>query len=109
MVSPPTLAKWSRPRPTTTRHGRSPRKRLQLDRVDDARTGLRMTLIACSECKKQISDQACSCPHCGSKLSSSKRIGSKGCLIGCLLLVVVVVGFVFYSALSSRARFSETM
>jgi len=35
--------------------------------------GVTMSLIVCSECKKQISDKASSCPHCGFPIESYSK------------------------------------
>lgn len=32
-----------------------------------------MALIACAECKKEISDKAATCPHCGAPISASRQ------------------------------------
>lgn len=37
-----------------------------------------MALINCPECKKQISDKALSCPHCGLPLSERQIISNRG-------------------------------
>lgn len=47
-----------------------------------------MGLIACRECKAEISDTASSCPKCGAKLPSSIL---KKVLIGIGVLVVLLV------------------
>jgi len=58
-----------------------------------------MSLIACPECRKQISDSATQCPHCGRPLSPqviddarerAKR-GQRNLGIGCLVLIAIVV------------------
>lgn len=64
-----------------------------------------MALITCPECKKEISDQAKSCPHCGYKLPKTKKTLSthqkkKGVIviIGVLLaLAIVGAGYFFLS------------
>ena len=35
-----------------------------------------MALVKCPECKKEISDSADSCPHCGYKLKNTKKDSS---------------------------------
>ncbi|MBQ0009227.1 MAG: zinc ribbon domain-containing protein [Firmicutes bacterium] len=35
-----------------------------------------MALVKCPECKKEISDSADSCPHCGYKLKNTKKESS---------------------------------
>lgn len=34
-----------------------------------------MAMIACHECKKEVSSQAKTCPHCGAAVQSGSRIG----------------------------------
>lgn len=61
-----------------------------------------MALIKCPECKKDLSDEALACPHCGYKIKSSKEnfnvvsrsVNSKYYL---LILILVVGGFLIYS------------
>jgi predicted amidophosphoribosyltransferase len=33
-----------------------------------------MSLITCPDCRKEISDQATSCPHCGRPLNTSQSV-----------------------------------
>jgi hypothetical protein len=58
----------------------------------DFKSGLggQMALKPCKECKKEISTEAKTCPHCGktNPTSSGLVIGTGG---GCLLVVIVVV------------------
>jgi predicted amidophosphoribosyltransferase len=62
-----------------------------------------MALIECPECKKEISDHASSCPHCGYELkpqrvektvvvekSSGGVWGAVGCLLVILLILVII-------------------
>lgn len=54
-----------------------------------------MSLVSCNECKRQISDQATSCPHCGCPTSSSKNrsFRSKRILVSvCIALALVAIG-----------------
>ena len=83
-----------------------------------------MALISCPECKKEISDQATSCPHCGfpiakpktdeptlpaqSQQTQTKSSSSKGCLTwivagGVVLILLMVIGDI-----SQRSNRSET-
>lgn len=43
-----------------------------------------MALVACEECKKEISSEATSCPHCGKKVVRTS---------GCAKFALVIVGF----------------
>ena len=63
---------------------------------------LTMALIECSECKREISDKAVACPHCGAPRSvllpeipavthAEKLSASQG---GCLAFTVGLIGFV---------------
>ena len=62
-----------------------------------------MALIKCSECGKEISDKATTCPNCGSPTVSSEqakklkeeeiRKTQEGCLLwGCGLPAVLIIG-----------------
>ena len=60
-----------------------------------------MALIKCPECKKQVSDSAETCPHCGYKLketSVEKHIISKnkGMFIAVLITLPMVFGVSMY-------------
>jgi len=48
-----------------------------------------MALINCSECKKEISDSAKSCPNCGYKITKK----SNGCLVFILIGLVLLIAF----------------
>lgn len=52
-----------------------------------------MSLIACKECGKQVSDDAANCPHCGA--SVPKKTGLLG-WIGAIALTGVVLNAVFH-------------
>lgn len=49
-----------------------------------------MAIVSCKECKKDMSDKAKYCPHCGVRNSSFEWISDKkqGCLISLLWLVL---------------------
>ena len=58
-----------------------------------------MAMITCPDCKRQISENADSCPKCGYQLTTEKiaeikkkqqRV-KKGCGIGCLSVIVIFV------------------
>lgn len=59
-------------------------------------------LIICSECGKEYSDQAKSCPHCGAKTSQNRYISSNTrtrfsfmkllFIIGIILVVIFIIG-----------------
>jgi hypothetical protein len=63
-----------------------------------------MALIACPECKKQISDSAGNCPNCGYQITPEKvaeikeklQQQKKNVKMGCLSLIVIlfVIGFI---------------
>ncbi len=50
-----------------------------------------MALHPCSECKKEISSDAKTCPHCGKKTGMSTGVGCLSLIIG-LLIIGAVVG-----------------
>lgn len=52
-----------------------------------------MALIACNECRKEISDQAKSCPSCGAPIKKPKKSIGAGTII--LVVAVVFWAFVF--------------
>lgn len=57
-----------------------------------------MALTKCKECKKEVSTSAESCPHCGVK---NPAIGTKQKFGGCLMLVIVVAGIMYFVGESS--------
>ena len=56
-----------------------------------------MGLVKCSECKKEVSASAQTCPHCGVKSPASKvgsqlqNVGNAVMAIGCLIILVPIV------------------
>lgn len=48
-----------------------------------------MALVNCKECKKEVSNSAKTCPHCGVK---DPAVGAKQKFIGFLVLVAIVFG-----------------
>lgn len=50
-----------------------------------------MSLKACRECKKEVSSEAKTCPHCG--ISGPTK--AKGMSLGTGCLVLVIIGFIF--------------
>jgi len=69
-----------------------------------------MSLIECPDCKKQVSDQAPACPHCGRPIAQAKaapqnirvkKSGGEFCkalqLIGAIMLCYGVVSCVYNS------------
>ncbi|KZQ99270.1 hypothetical protein A3N66_07370 [Enterobacter hormaechei subsp. steigerwaltii] len=54
-----------------------------------------MALTKCKECKKEVSASAKTCPHCGVK---NPGVTAKQTLGGCLVLIVLAVGFGVYMA-----------
>ncbi|ELW9535366.1 zinc ribbon domain-containing protein [Enterobacter roggenkampii] len=54
-----------------------------------------MALTKCKECKKEVSASAKTCPHCGVK---NPGVTAKQTLGGCLILIVLAVGFGVYMA-----------
>ena len=49
-----------------------------------------MSLVQCSECKKEISSAAKSCPHCG-KVSLAHQINKSA---GNVVLIFIIIGIV---------------
>lgn len=65
-----------------------------------------MALIRCPECKKQVSDQAKSCPHCGMKLKAQKSEGDKS---GRAVAIVVTTVVLILAALVMFLAFGREM
>lgn len=58
-----------------------------------------MALIRCPECKKQVSDQAKSCPHCGMRLKakkSEKEKSGRGVAIMVTTFTLILAAFVLF-------------
>lgn len=56
-----------------------------------------MALVKCKECKKEVSDKAKQCPHCGVKepgVTAKQKAG------GCLVALIIFAGIVYYFASS---------
>ena len=56
-----------------------------------------MSIIQCPECKKEISNQATSCPHCGYKLKETAQ-GMGGCGLFLLIVGAIIVAALIISA-----------
>ena len=70
-----------------------------------------MALISCPECKKQVSDQAKSCPHCGVKLKKAKSDEAKaGRIVAVIVLVIVLVlGILVARWVSNSGMFGKNL
>jgi len=58
-----------------------------------------MALISCPECKKEVSDQAAACPHCGydlHKVEKEKKSEEKksATQFGCLMAIIAFVAII---------------
>lgn len=67
-----------------------------------------MALIKCPECEKEVSDKAPACPHCGAPINQAKEKLKKAKKepkqYGCgTLIVLAVVGFIIYAAVTPDA------
>ena len=54
-----------------------------------------MALVGCPECKKEISEQAPICPHCGHPLYSKRgllKYGTKKIVIGSVVVIILIIG-----------------
>ena len=78
-----------------------------------------MALVDCSECGKQISDKASSCPHCGSPVSniSSIKVGiekpieltaKRFKLISLLSVLIFLFGWVLFFIIISNTPSKTT-
>jgi hypothetical protein len=63
-----------------------------------------MALIPCSECNKEISDQAKACPHCGSPAKKSSASFACGSIVALLILLPVGVMISFASCNSTTSN-----
>lgn len=59
-----------------------------------------MALISCKECKKEVSQKAETCPHCGIKSPGLKE-PTKGETLGGCLVLIVICAFVLYMCTGS--------
>ena len=56
-----------------------------------------MALIKCPECKREVSDQTTSCPHCGYKINGitndtkNKIIKTILCALGIIISIIVAI------------------
>ena len=58
-------------------------------------------LMDCPECKKEVSSQAETCPHCGVKIKGAKKADSSQATneqvgIGCAALVIIPILFILF-------------
>ncbi len=74
-----------------------------------------MSLIRCKECKKEISNKAEMCPHCGYKYISnsntySNRIktGSIVSLIACSIIVLLLIGLIAMSSTGTENSYQSS-
>jgi hypothetical protein len=65
-----------------------------------------MALISCGECKKEISDKAVACPHCGAPRETIERAASiqklavkKKSSNGLGTLLLIILGIIFFMAM----------
>jgi len=58
-----------------------------------------MALVACKECKQQVSSDAKTCPHCGKKIKAG--VG-RGCLLVLLAFMVMVILIIIFAPDSSQ-------
>lgn len=56
-----------------------------------------MALIECKECKKQISSDAASCPHCGKPIKTENPTQVKDAASGCL--GIIFLALIFFAAI----------
>ena len=65
-----------------------------------------MALIKCTECGKEISSKANTCPHCGAPLVKEKKKGS--CLTKILGIFILFIGLIFMIGALSNMVSSES-
>ena len=70
-----------------------------------------MALINCPECKKEVSNSASTCPHCGFSLilkEEKPKKKKKGCFTWILVIIAIVLAlFYFYSKNNSSTSSSS--
>ncbi len=57
-----------------------------------------MALKPCPECKKEISDKAVACPHCGFEGEKTPEPTPKSCVVSCLVVLLLAGAFVVWLA-----------
>jgi len=67
-----------------------------------------MALINCPECKKEVSDQALICPHCGYVLKSKNKMLTLAIACFTVLVLFVAAGFLIYRQISPRLSEKES-
>ncbi len=62
-----------------------------------------MSLINCPECKKEMSDSAISCPHCGYVINKTRKNSKKkkGYFTWILVFIALLLTFFYYNERSS--------
>lgn len=65
-----------------------------------------MALIKCSECGKDISDKAVSCPNCGAKNKNNSEGASTGLKVICFLIPLIGI-IIFAINISTRPKYAK--
>ena len=77
-----------------------------------------MALVNCSECKKEVSEKAKTCPHCGYELISEldvkkkkKKEDAKNTRIGCLVVsaIILIIIIIISIGKDDKSTTSEPM
>lgn len=69
-----------------------------------------MALIKCSECGKEISSDAKSCPHCGKPLPRPKgKPFYKSVRFWIVVIIVIIIGVFVYVSIKSEQELSEVV
>jgi len=68
------------------------------------RRGWAMSLIECSECKKEMSDKAASCPNCGAPNTMANKQSSESKSGAGRLIAIVIGAFVLLLAIAMCGR-----
>ena len=73
-----------------------------------------MALINCTECNKEISDKADSCPNCGisfNRKENKVKISKKTKIIAIILSIIIILGgigsFIGYNIYTENRRIAE--
>jgi len=65
-----------------------------------------MALIKCSECGKEMSENAVSCPNCGAKNRNNSEKAPIGLMIICFLIPIIGI-IIFAINVSSRPKYAK--
>ena len=65
-----------------------------------------MALRSCSECGREVSDQAVTCPHCGARVAVVRRANVATALL--IVFAALVIGWMLFTEYQARKDFNES-